>query len=180
MSSFDSELSTAEESTETIILVQSSLISSISNTLNILINNNINQDNYSKVVLLQSQSPFSASQVPPISIEACLERIFSYSKCEESSLISSLIYIDRLSSIGNVLITPYNIHRIIFASVLIAIKYNEDRIFKMKYYASIAGVSEKELLFLESAFLRAIKFNLYIEEKEYEEYSNCLLIEDKS
>ena len=50
----------------------------------------------------------------------------------------------------------------------------------MKYYASIAGVSEKELLFLESAFLKAIKFNLFIDEKEYEEYSNCLLIEDKS
>lgn len=180
MSSFDSELSTAEESTDTIVLLQSSLISSISNTLNILINNNINQDNYSKVLLLQSYSPFSASQIPPISIEAYLERIFSYSKCEESSLITSLIYIDRIASIGNIMITPYNIHRILFTSVLIAIKYNEDKIFKMNYYANIAGVSEKELRCLESVFLGAIKFNLYIDEKEYEEYSNCLLIQDKS
>ena len=50
----------------------------------------------------------------------------------------------------------------------------------MKYYASIAGVSEKELRILESVFLSLVRFNLYINEKEYEEYSNCLLIKDKS
>ena len=179
MSSFDSELSTAEYSTDT-ILPSPSLLSSISHTLTVLINHNINQDNYSKVLLLQSHSPFSAPQVPPISIDAYLERIFSYSKCEESSLVSSLIYIDRISSDGNVLLTPYNIHRILFTSVLVAIKYNEDGIYKMKYYASIAGVSEKELRILESVFLSLVRFNLYINEKEYEEYSNCLLIQDKS
>ena len=179
MSSFDSELSTAEYSTDT-ILPSPSLLSSISHTLTVLINHNINQDNYSKVLLLQSHSPFSAPQVPLISIDAYLERIFSYSKCEESSLVSSLIYLDRISSDGNVLLTPYNIHRILFTSVLVAIKYNEDRIYKMKYYASIAGVSEKELRILESVFLSLVRFNLYINEKEYEEYSNCLLIQDKS
>ena len=178
MSSFDSELSTAEDSTDT-ILPSPSLLSSISHTLTVLVHN-INQDNYSKVLLLQSHSPFSAPQVPPISIDAYLERIFSYSKCEESSLVSSLIYLDRISSDGNVLLTPYNIHRILFTSVLVAIKYNEDRIHKMKYYASIAGVSEKELRILESVFLSLVRFNLYINEKEYEEYSNCLLIQDKS
>ena len=178
MSSFDSELSTAEDSTDT-ILPSPSLLSSISHTLTVLINN-INQDNYSKVLLLQSHSPFSAPQVPLISIDAYLERIFSYSKCEESSLVSSLIYLDRISSDGNVLLTPYNIHRILFTSVLVAIKYNEDRIYKMKYYASIAGVSEKELRILESVFLSLVRFNLYINEKEYEKYSNCLLIQDKS
>ena len=47
----------------------------------------------------------------------------------------------------------------------------------MKYYASIAGVSEKELRCLESVFLSNVRFNLYINEKEYEEYSNCLLIQ---
>ena len=36
-------------------------------------------------------------------------------------------------------LTPYNIHRILFTRWLVAIKYNEDRIYKMKYYASIAG-----------------------------------------
>ena len=50
----------------------------------------------------------------------------------------------------------------------------------MKYYASIAGVSEKELRILESVFLSLVRFNLYINEKEYKEYSNCLLIQDKS
>lgn len=63
MSSFDSELSTAEDSTDT-ILPSPSLLSSISHTLTVLINHNINQDNYSKVLLLQSHSPFSAPQVP--------------------------------------------------------------------------------------------------------------------
>ena len=135
--------------------------------------------------LLKSSPPSIAlslqrSASSPISIDAYLERIFSYSKCEESSLVSSLIYLDRISSDGNVLLTPYNIHRILFTSVLVAIKYNEDRIYKMKYYASIAGVSEKELRILESVFLSLVRFNLYINEKEYEEYSNCLLIQDKS
>ena len=177
MSSFDSELSTTEDSTDTIVLLQPSLISSISHTLTLLLNHNITQPNYSKLLLLQSHSPFSASQIPPIPIETYLERIFLYSKCEESSLVASLIYLDRISSVGKVLLTPFNIHRILFTSVLVAIKYNEDKIFKMKYYASIAGVSEKELRCLESVFLSNVRFNLYINEKEYEEYSNC---QDKS
>ena len=56
MSSFDSELSTTEDSTDTIVLLQPSLISSISHTLTLLLNHNITQPNYSKLLLLQSLS----------------------------------------------------------------------------------------------------------------------------
>ena len=176
MSSFDSERSTTEEDiNSTTIQLHTPIISSISEALEKVIHNNESQDYYHKIVQLQMKSPFSTWQVPSISIEDYLERIQFYTKCEEASLISSLIYIDRLSSIGHIVLTSNNVHRILFCSILAGIKYNEDTYFKNDYYATVAGISEKELNKLEYHYMNAIKYSLYIDEEEYSQYMNYLL-----
>ena len=83
---------------------------------------------------------FSSSIIPNISIEEYLIRIQTYANIEKNTLILSLIYIDRLCKIASITLTYYNIHRILFISILISIKYNEDQYYNNKYYAEIAGV----------------------------------------
>ena len=178
MSSFDSERSTDldmetafENDTKTIPLF---LIESISNILSNVIIKNKSLPYYPQFLKRQSKLPFNAQYIPSISINDYLRRVVTYTKLEEETLISSLIFIDRLCNSQSIILTELNIHRIIFTSVLLSIKYNEDLIFKMDYYAEICGVSASELKKLENVYCKAMEFNFYINESEFEQYKSYL------
>ena len=113
---------------------------------------------------------FSSSSIPSIELKKYLERIIIYTESEESTIIIALIYIDRLSKFSGIILTPYNIHRIIFVAILIAIKYNEDNIFTFDFYSQVAGISINELRILEFEFVCLLKFKLFINKKEFEKY----------
>ena len=117
---------------------------------------------------------FSANLIPNISIQDYLIRIQTYSKIEKSTLIISLILIDRICQRANLTLTYYNIHRILFSSILISIKFNEDNYYDNKFYADIAGVKTKELKMLEYTFLSMLHFNLFIKNDLYEKYKDYL------
>lgn len=151
-----------------------SLIKAISQTLTSIVENNKKMANYKEIVKKQSKMYFSANLVPDISIEKYLERIQTYSNMEKSTLILSLIYIDKLCHNCDVTLTYYNIHRILFTAILLSIKYNEDSYYDNKYYSEIAGVKLKELKLLEYTFISMIDFKLYIKNDTYEKYKNYL------
>ena len=81
----------------------------------------------SKVISLSTdtqsnkKSHYTASQIPSISIEDYLERILYYARPEPSTLICSLIYIDRLCSVGKITLTNF---KKIIQSVLKFTKHN--------------------------------------------------------
>ena len=107
-------------------LQNKSLIKSISQTLESILENNKQLPNFKEILKSQAKMVFSANLIPNISIEDYLIRIQMYSNIEKSTLIISLILIDRLCQISNLTLTYHNIHRIIFSAILISIKYNED------------------------------------------------------
>ena len=88
-------------------------------------------------------------KIPSISIKQFFERIVKYTKLENSTLVLILIYIDRLCDIKKFRLNYYNIHKIIVAAMIIAIKYNEDDYFDSIFYSKVGGVSIKELDKLE-------------------------------
>ena len=135
------DLTIAEENQ---IIVESLLIK-INKILEIVMKENKELENYNEKLLSQQKMSFNTNNIPNITIQKYLERIFKYTEAEESTFIIALIYIDRINQISNIIITPYNIHRIIFISVLLAIKYNEDITFDFDYYAQVAGISIDEL-----------------------------------
>jgi hypothetical protein len=59
-------------------------------------------------------------------------------------------------------------------SSVIALKYNEDDIYSNKYYASVGGISMKELYALEVEFLKLINYSLFISDDLYEKYKGYL------
>ena len=190
-SSFDSEAasdddSKEEEDTKSIterkkssikeieIVPNIDLINAISRTLLTILNNNESLKNYREIVKKQNLMCFSANSVPNISIKDYLIRIQNYSQMEKSTLILSLILMDKMCKKSNIALTIYNIHRILFSSVLISIKYNEDSYFDNTFYAQIAGIKPNELKLLEYKFLEFNDFNVYTNDYDYEQYEKYL------
>ena len=150
------------------------LIKSISNALTTILEENKKLDNYKEIIKKQSKMVFSANSIPGISINDYLIRIQTYSEIEKSTLILSLILIDHTCKKSGLILNYFNIHRILFGAILICIKYNEDTYYDNKFYSEIAGVKIKELKLIEYAILELNDFNVFINVKEYEQYSKYL------
>jgi hypothetical protein len=143
------------------------ILNSISNILNELtIKNSKKQGN--KI----ENDIFETSENPNISLLDYLTRIVEYSNCEENTLISALIYVDRIAKIKN--ITKLNVYKLIFTSILISLKYNEDGIYDNVYYSQIAGVSVQELFQMEYEYVLLLNFNFNINEFIFNQYKTAL------
>lgn len=118
--------------------------------------------------------PFLTKGIPQISIKSYLKKLSQYIG-EESTITMILIYIDRICQYNNIYLSYYNIYKLILASLITAIKFNEDFFYSAEFYARLGGVSLHELNFLENEFLKLIKFKLFVEEELFQKYNNDLL-----
>lgn len=114
---------------------------------------------------------FSSKKPPKITINKYFKRIMKYSKPEPSTLIISLIYINKLCENANFVLNSHNIHRIILASLM---KYNEDDYYSNEYYAKVGGIALKELNRLEYSILLLLDFNIFIDDATYGNYEKQL------
>ena len=114
--------------------------------------------------------PFISKKIPSVSIKSYLERLAKYSKIENNTLLLILIYIDKVCDINKIRLNYFNIHKMILASMIIAIKYNEDDYFSNSFYAKVGGVSKSEIDVLEYEFLVLIEFNLYVSDDLFLKY----------
>ena len=89
---------------------------------------------------------------------------------QDSTLMLILIYIDRFCEMNYINLNFFNIHKLIIASMIVAIKYNEDNILNNEFYAKVGGVSKKEIDILEYEFLSLIEFSLYVDEETFHQY----------
>ena len=169
-SSFESQTSFnayEEKEDEELLFKMIKILNSISNILNELtIKNSKKQGNKTE------NDIFETSENPNISLLDYLKRIVEYSNCEENTLISALIYIDRIAKIKN--ITKLNVYKLIFTSILISLKYNEDGIYDNVYYSQIAGVSVQELFQMEYEYVLLLNFNFNISEFIFNQYKIAL------
>jgi len=101
-------------------------------------------------------------------------RIAYYTRCSEESLITSLIYIDRLIDHCKLTVTPHNVHKLILTSVLVAVKFCDDDHHKNAYFGKVGCVSNKEMKSLERIFLFKIKFDLCVTNNVYNFYRRGL------
>ena len=184
--SFNSELSSDSdkeiknnEICEKIIIENSEILKPINNSLTTVLEENKKLTNYKEIIVRQANMCFSAYSIPNISLYEYLIRIQKYTLIEKNTLIISIIYVDRLCKLGKITLTYYNIHRILFAAILIAIKYNEDEYYDNKYYAEIAGIKAAELKIIEYNFFSLCNFNLFVSDDIFMNYSQYLNNQDK-
>ena len=169
------ETSTAASSSDLELIPQkdNSLQLSISLAIEQLLTENRKQKYYTSKIREQSKMIFSSSTIPKISILEYLNRIVNYTKIEDSTLITSIIYLDSVTQNG-IYLTDYNIHTLLLICILIAIKMNEDNIYTNDYYAEVAGISLKKLNKIEHEFLNMNKFKLFVDKDIFEQYQRYL------
>ena len=145
------------------------IIQSINKTLEKLINKKKKKKN----TINELTAIFFSETIPEISVLDYLIRIIKYTYCEESTMILGLIYLDRIC-LKNILISKYNIHKLLFVSILLAIKNNEDQIYKNDYYCEVSGINLSDLCLMEYNFAILLNFNFYVNDYEYNLYKNAI------
>ena len=150
------------------------IINSISSALTLILEENKKLKNYKEMVEKQSKMIFSSKSIPSISLYDYLKRIQKYTQLERSTLIITLILIDHICERAHLTLTYHNIHRILFGSILISIKYNEDSIYDNLFYAEIGGVKLNELKMIEYSFLVLSNFKVNVKIEEFEHYKKYL------
>lgn len=154
------------------IIKKLKIIELISNSLNEICNeNNNNEDIKNSNKLLK---PFISKNIPSISIYNYLKRLLKYNKMNNSTLILMLIYIDKICEKYKLKLNFYVIHKLILASLVSAIKYNEDEHYTMDYYSKSGGISKNEMMSLEYEFLILTDFKLFVKNDLFEKYRICL------
>ena len=135
-----------------------------------------NSQEHGNLLCIEKQKKYSFyyENPPLLSIRNYCERVLKYTHCEESSLIISLLYTDRICEKNNFILTPNNIHKFIFIAVIMSIKYNEDECYTDSYYAKVGGVSLEEFCLLQYEFLKLIQYRLFISEGEYDKYKRYI------
>jgi hypothetical protein len=146
--------------------LQKHIIKSIAQNLKDIIKENIhnNQMKYVK------HDIFYISRLPPISLEDYINRIFKNTKMNISSLILSIIYIDRFCENNGYILSLKNIHRIFLTACRLSIKFNEDINVSTKYYSNVAGITVQDLNNLEFYLIVSLEFSLFVENDIYQKY----------
>jgi len=146
--------------------INKKFIKIITSTLCQLINDNFSNKIHNKNSNIKI---FYNKFIPEIKLSEYVLKIIELTKCEFNTIIYSLILIDKLYFKGFI-INEYNIYKLLYISIIISIKMNQDIIYDNKYYAKILGVEPKELLILEINFLTLLNFNIYISNDSFQYY----------
>ena len=147
----------------------------ISVTLMQLISENMQKDNYKEKLNKQKKQIFTSKIIPKISVSDYLLRITKYANVSDEILIIALIYLDKLCKKNKIMLNSYNVHRLLFISILISIKMNSDKIYKNIYYSKISVINPKELCLMEYEFIHLSGFMLNIKKEIYEKYKSFLI-----
>ena len=147
----------------------------ISVTLMQLISENMQKDSYKEKLNKQKKQIFTSKTIPKISVSDYLLRITKYANVSDEILIIALIYLDKLCKKNKIMLNSYNVHRLLFISILISIKMNSDKIYKNNYYSKISGINPKEICLMEYEFMHLSGFMLNIKKEIYEKYKSFLI-----
>eukprot|EP01018_Ginkgo_biloba_P011073 Gb_27032 [translate_table: standard] len=130
---------------------------------------------YSPTFIQRKYRVFDGVQVPDMSIERYLERIFKYVNCCPSVFVVAYAYIDRLIQFHpQFRITCVNVHRLLITAVMVASKFLEDLNYRNSYYARVGGLGSEEMNKLEMDFLFLMGFKLQVTVNVFESYCSHL------
>ena len=157
-----------EESVENILnlLTTEQIISYISNDIVIIL---IENREKAKTNIIDEKDPLYSNKIPKIKIEEYITRFFTFSKIEISTLILAYIYIKRFIDKENYIISFRNIFRLIMSCILLAIKFNENKVYTNSFYAKVGGFDVDDLNNLEYNIFSRLDFNLRVLDKEFYE-----------
>ena len=142
-----------------------------------LVNENGKKSNYKDKLQSQKKNIFTSHELLKITLSKYLERMKKYMKLEDNSIILGLIYLDRFCRKTKIILTDYNTHRLLFVSILTAVKYQEDKFYTNKLYAQVCGVKTTVLNQMEYEFVIGMGFEFYVSVSLFDKYKNTISTE---
>ncbi|KAF8092397.1 hypothetical protein N665_0415s0017 [Sinapis alba] len=114
---------------------------------------------------------FDCREIPDMTIQSYLERIFRYTKAGPSVYVVAYVYIDRFCQVNpGFRISLTNVHRLLITTIMIASKYVEDLNYRNSYFAKVGGLETEDLNRLELEFLFLMGFKLHVTVSVFESY----------
>lgn len=138
----------------------------IMNSLPIIFNNIIEENRFNR----QVKSNYDIESFPSITLKQYIRRLIKLTNAENSSIIHSLILIDRLNTKNKLTINEKNIHKLFFISLLSSIKLLEDRMYVKEQYILASGLSDIEISLLEYDFITDLDYDVYVKPEEFNVY----------
>lgn len=106
---------------------------------------------------------FLSKKIPPISLLDYLLRLHRYCPMSTAVFLATSLYITRMTLVEKMFrVTPKNMHRLVLAGLLVAIKALEDLGYPHTRIAKVGGVSNVELSKLEISFCFLADFDLRV------------------
>jgi len=126
---------------------------------------------------IHAATVFDSSAIPPIGIDKYLLRLSATFRCSDAMFVAALVVVDRLLEYdgGRLPLTMRNVHRIFLASLVVAVKFNEDLVYSNGYYAKAGGVHLREVNRLEWVVLAALDFDVRVAPEQYRLYEASLV-----
>lgn len=124
----------------------------------------------------RGRSLFVGDSIPRLSIRQYLARLAKYLRVSMSCYVASVVLLDRVLTCGNTAVVLYthSVYNLVLTSVLLSVKYLEDRQLSMSYFAKVGCVDPLTLCEYERAFLASINFAVHINSDVYARYRECL------
>jgi len=126
-----------------------------------------------------STTCFDTASLPPISIGSYVERLWKYTECSIECFVICLTYIQRICKTHKMSVGLLNVHTLTFTSLVVAIKFQDDRFLRNSHYARIGGVTVENLCSLEISFLKLLDWQAGIKLEDFDRCCDLLFCEDR-
>jgi hypothetical protein len=125
-------------------------------------------------------SVFHGTCVPQISLEDYMKRILKYGKITHATVVSALIYLDRIMANNTagkswLVVTDWTIHRTVLGCIVLAAKFLDDEHFNNHHMAAVGGVTNLELNALEIEMAKRLHFSFHVTSEQYMNYEDLLV-----
>jgi len=91
-----------------------------------------------------------------------------------STIVLSLININRLLERSRDYLSMNNFHKLFITSCLLNSKINEDVLYGSDCYALAGKIDKNELIFLEGKFFEMVDYKLFVNDEVYRRYYNFI------
>ena len=146
------------------------LIESVSSLIEDIIKRNMIKKKLSKKSVFFCED----SEIPDISIHNYIYFIYTYLNLEFSSILLSVISINRFLEINKDYLSKNNFYKLFIASCLLNSKLNEEPLYFYDYYAKAGRIDKNELIILENEYFKMIDYKLFVNEDIYKRYYNFI------
>ncbi|KAJ1767929.1 cyclin-like protein interacting with PHO85, partial [Coemansia sp. RSA 1824] len=129
--------------------------------------------------IINDVTQFHSHAILTISMHDYLEHLAKYVCLENDLLLAMLVYIDHITCVQNhqpaFAPSPFNIHHMALAAIVVAHKFNSDIFFNNARYSKVGGILLVEMNQLELELLFLAKFDLKVDITELQQLGEWLV-----